>query len=356
MATYSRLLSGCWRAQVRRKGTYSSQTFRLKSDAETWALETERAIANGLSPKAPRIGHCSTFSQLIQLHIADMCEVGKAPRRSKAASLEKLRASIGQVRVADLTRERLIDFGKARSKEGAGPVTISMDIGYIRTVLVHAAAIHGIDVPTQQVTLARVALLRLGLIGKGMERDRRPTPDELVRIISYNDNNSNQSIPVGRIVKFAVATAMRQEEICSLVWPDIDLTAQLAIVRNRKDPRRKNGNDQRVPLLDATGFDAIALLKEQRMVSPITERVFPYNSKSVGTAFRRSCRELGIVDLHFHDLRHEATSRLFEAGFDIPEVSLVTGHKDWKMLRRYLNLRPHQLIQRRARERRYTEY
>ena len=285
-----------------------------------------------------------------------MCEVGKAPRRSKAASLEKLRRSIGQVRVADLTRERLIDFGKTRSKEGAGPVTISMDVGYVRTVLVHAAAIHGIDVPIEQVTLARVALLRLGLIGKGTERDRRPTADELTRIISYNDNNPYQSIPVGRIVKFAVATAMRQDEICSLVWPDIDLTAQLAIVRNRKDPRRKNGNDQRVPLLDATGFDAIALLKEQRMASPITERVFPYNGKSVGTAFRRSCRELGIVDLHFHDLRHEATSRLFEAGFDIPEVSLVTGHKDWKMLRRYLNLRPHQLIQRRARERRYTDY
>jgi hypothetical protein len=104
---------------VRRKGNHSSKTFRLKSDAETWALETERALTNGQSTKAPRIGHRSTSSQLIQLPIADMCEVGKAPRRSKAASLAKLRASIGQVRVADLTRERLIDFGKARSKEGA---------------------------------------------------------------------------------------------------------------------------------------------------------------------------------------------------------------------------------------------
>jgi len=142
-------------------------------------------------------------------------------------------------------------------------------------------------------------------------------------------------------MKFAVATAMRQEEICSLVWPDIDLASQLAIARNRKDLRRKNGNDQRVPLLDATGFDAIALLKEQRAASPLTERVFPSNGRSVGTAFRRCCRELGIVDLHFHDPRHEAISRLLEAGFDIPEITLVTGHKDWKMLRCYLNLRPH---------------
>ena len=74
--------------------------------------------------------------------------------------------------------------------------------------------------------------------------------------------------------------------------------------------------------------------------------MFPYNSRSLGAAFRRSVFEFGILDLHFHDLRHETTSRLFEAGFDIPEVSLVTGHKDWKMLRRYLNLQPRQLVDR----------
>lgn len=165
--------------QVRRKGTDSSKTFRLKSDAKSWALETERTLSNGKSPTAHRIDRRCTFSELIQLHIADLWEVGKPPRRSKAASLEKLRISIGQVRVTDLTRERLIEFAKSRTKEGAGPVTISMDVGYIRTVLIHAAAIHGLEVPTEQVTLARLALLRLGLIGKGTERDRRPTPDEL---------------------------------------------------------------------------------------------------------------------------------------------------------------------------------
>jgi integrase len=60
--------------------------------------------------------------------------------------------------------------------------------------------------------------------------------------------------------------------------------------------------------------------------------VTTYNSCSVGTAFRRGCRELGIEGLHFHDLRHEGTSRLFEARFVIEQVSLVTSHKDWKML------------------------
>ena len=71
--------------------------------------------------------------------------------------------------------------------------------------------------------------------------------------------------------------------------------------------------------------------------------VFPYNRKSVGTALTRACQALKIEDLHFHDLRHEATSRLFEAGFSIEQVALVTGHKDWKMLRRYTHLKPERL-------------
>lgn len=344
MAAFNKLPSGYWRVQVRRKGQYASQTFRLKSDGERWALETERAIAIGKSTSEPCVDRSSTFGALIRLHITDMSEVGKAPLRSKAKCLEKLEAVLGKVALGDLTRNRLISFGKARANEGAGPVTLGMDIGYIRTVLVHAAAIHGIVVPTEQVTLARVALRRLGLIGKGNERVRRPTQVELDSIIRFNDNNPLQTIPVGRIVKFAVATAMRQNEICRLHWSDIDLKARLAVVRDRKDPRRKGGNDQKVPLIDATGYDPIALLQEQCNAKPSIDLVFPYNGKSLGTAFRRTCRALGIVNLHFHDLRHEATSRLFEAGFDIPEVSLVTGHKDWKMLRRYLNLQPHQLV------------
>jgi len=314
MATYNKLPSGYWRVQVRRKRQHASRTFRLKSEGEQWALEAERAIASGRGVHASRVDRHTTFGQLIQLHIADLTEVGKAPLRSKAKSL--------------------------------GPVTLGIDIGYIRTVLVHAAAVHGVIVPSEEVTLARVALRRLDLVGKGNERDRRPTKDELASIIRFNDNNALQTIPVGRIVKFAVATAMRQEEICRLRWPDIDLKARIAIVRDRKDPRRKGGNHQRIPLLDAAGYDPVALLLEQRAVTPSIDLVFPHNSRSLGAAFRRSCRALGIVDLHFHDLRHESTSRLFEAGLDIPEVSLVTGHKDWKMLRRYLNLRPDQLVSR----------
>ena len=103
---------------------------------------------------------------------------------------------------------------------------------------------------------------------------------------------------------------------------DFDSKKRMLLVRDRKDPRRKSGNTQRIPLLDATGYDACAIIEEQRRyVCGTPGRIFPYNGKSVGTAFRRQCRELKIEDLHFHDLRHEGTSRLFEAGFSIEQVS-----------------------------------
>jgi integrase len=139
---------------------------------------------------------------------------------------------------------------------------------------------------------------------------------------------------------------MRLEEITRIDWADLDQAKRLITVHDRKDPRRKLGNDQRVPLLSLTGYDPLALIEEQASATGRKGRIFPYNSSSIGTAFRRACKELGIKNLRFHDLRHEGTSRLFEAGLALPEVGLITGHKDWKMLKRYLNLRPEEVVRR----------
>lgn len=97
-------------------------------------------------------------------------------------------------------------------------------------------------------------------------------------------------------------------------------------------------------MLSVSGFDAAALIEEQRSIrANEDDRIFPHHHKSAGTAFTRACTTAGISDLHFHDLRHEGTSRLFEAGFAIQQVAFVTGHKDWKMLRRYTHLKPESL-------------
>jgi integrase len=343
MPVIVKLPSGNWRAQVRRKGRYISNTFRRRQDADTWALETERNIDRGLDPNAVNPKTVRTFGDIIALHIGDMLEVGKTIRRSKAAVLESLKLSLGASPINDLKRLKLIEYGKKRAKEGAGPATLAIDFSFIGTLLTHAAAVHGISVFPEEVRLARVALVRLGLVGKAHERDRRPTQRQLDDLIRYFDEKPRQHIPMGRIIRFAVATAMRQEEICSITWDDVDIRNRMVTVRDRKDPRRKDGNHQRVPMLKLTSYDAWEVLLEQRIVTRGKGRVFPHHHKSAGTAYQRACKELKIRDLHFHDLRHEATSRLFEAGLTIEPVALVTGHKDWKMLRRYTNLRPEAL-------------
>jgi len=344
LATFTKLKSGSWRAQIRRKGQYLNETFLRRKDAEEWALDMERRIDRQEPAVTRKSRNAKLFGDLIALHRQDMEEVGIKIGRSKDFCLIALHETLGHLKLPELDRERLIKFGRDRAKEGAGPVTLSMDFGYIKTVLSHAAAVHGVTISTEPLDLARIALKRLSLIGKGNERDRRPTQDELDRITAALDENPRQIIPVGRIVRFAVATAMRQEEICRVEWRDFNPETRMLLIRDRKDPRKKAGNNQRIPLLDVSGYDACKIIEEQGRFSNTREgRIFPYKGRSVGTAFHRQCEDLKIEDLHFHDLRHEGTSRLFEAGFTIEQVALVTGHKDWKMLRRYTHLKPEAL-------------
>ena len=344
MATITKLPSGAYRVQIRRKGRYASETFLRRDDAHRWARQAETRVYQGFAPNKSSVAQLKTFGDLIDVHIADMCAVGQSPLRSKAATLSALRRDLGDCKVGHIDRQKLIDYGRARVEAGAGPVTLGIDMGTIKLVLTHAAAVQGLDISSEPVDLARIALKRLGLIGKGSERDRRPTRAELNRLDKFFDANSRLTIPMSRIIQFAVATAMRLDEICRVSWHDLDPERRMLLIRDRKDPRNKPGNDQRIPLFAATGFDAWALIKAQAAALGLVEgRIFPYNPKSVGTAFRRACRELAINDLHFHDLRHEGTSRLFEVGFAIEQVALVTGHKDWKMLRRYTHLEPETL-------------
>jgi len=339
MPTVSKLPSGRWRVQIRRQGRSLSKTFRLKADADRWALRQETRIENGESPPSSGGVH-HTLGDLIDLHLTDMAEVGKASQRSKDMTLQRLKKDIGSWRIARMTREDILEFGRRRAKEGAGPATLAIDLSFINTVFGHAAAVYGYAVPTEQLRLGRSALYRLGLVGRSEERDRRPTEDELNRILAYFRLLPRLTLPMGRIVRFAVGTAMRQSEITRVLVDDFDKNAPSLLIRQRKHPREKSTNDQIIPLVADAGFDTVALIEKQlEFVSP-RGCIFPYNSRSVGTAFRRACMELHIEDLTFHDLRHEGISRLFEADWDIPQVAAVSGHRDWKMLQRYTHLRP----------------
>jgi integrase len=138
------------------------------------------------------------------------------------------------------------------------------------------------------------------------------------------------------IVDFAIASARRESEICRLEWRDNDKATRTGMVRDAKHPTAKDGNHRRFKYTP----EAWALVSAQPQTA---EYIFPYDPKSVGAAFTRACKLLGIQDLRFHDLRHEATSRLFERGYQIHEVAQFTLHDSWNELKRYTNLKPENL-------------
>lgn len=121
MATFTQLTSGNWRVQVRRKTRYVAETFRRRKDGEEWALEMERNIDRNGSSKPRVVRNVRTFGDLIDLHDEDMREVGKPPRRSKAAVMASLKTELGGVKLPGLNRERLIDSEESAPSRARAP-------------------------------------------------------------------------------------------------------------------------------------------------------------------------------------------------------------------------------------------
>ena len=135
------------------------------------------------------------------------------------------------------------------------------------------------------------------------------------------------------IVDFAIASARRESEICRLEWRDNDAATRTGLVHDAKHPTSREGNHRPFKYTP----EAWAVVEAQPRTN---EYIFPYEPKSIGVAFTRACHILGIRDLRFHDLRHEATSQLFERGYQIHEVAQFTLHESWNELKRYTNLKP----------------
>ena len=189
---------------------------------------------------------------------------------------------------------------------------------------------------------ARNACAELRLIGKARKRARRPTPGELEQLRDHFARRDKRSqIPMLSVMEFALASARRESEICRLEWRDNDERTRTGIVRDAKHPTAKEGNHRRFKYTP----EAWAVVQAQPRTSAY---IFPHEPRSIGAAFTRACHVLGIKDLRFHDLRHEATSRLFERGYQIHEVAQFTLHDSWNELKRYANLRPENLRELRA--------
>lgn len=337
-----------WRAWVRRKGyTPRSESFPTRALAKIWADRVEMEISEAIARGTPQGAAAVTIAELVDWYRRD---VGKLKRVSKtqAGNLTRIREGLGPIVAAKLTVPQIVEFVRRRRNgehingrgvrvPACGPATMTVEIGYLAELLKLAASMGKATLDRDVVAEARPALRLVKLTSRGAKRDRRPTEDELKRLREHFLASSWRSqIPMVDIIDFAIASSRRQSEITRLLWEDIDEAKRTCIVRDAKHPRAKTGNHRPFPLLGA----AWEIVKRQPRTAP---QIFPYESKSIGTAFTRACKALRIEGLHFHDLRHEATSRLFEQGYSIEQVAAVTLHESWQELKRYTQLRPESL-------------
>jgi len=322
--------------RLRRQGKVlhrESRTFTHRSAALSWARHREVALEN--PAELTRLRQSTpTLAELIRWYI-DTFETISRWQRSKQTHLEFLeRHALGKSVAHTLSSADLIRHVQSRRAGGAGPATVINDLIWIGVVLRAAKSVKELPVRPEIVQHARAACRELRLVGRPRNRTRRPTAEEITRLREhFKSRDRRATIPMQAIVDFAIASARRESEICRLEWRDNDKATRTGMVRDAKHPTGKDGNHRRFKYT-AEGW---ALVTAQPKTS---EYIFPYDPKSVGTAFTRACRLLGIQDLRFHDLRHEATSRLFERGYQIHEVAQFTLHESWNELKRYTNLKP----------------
>lgn len=348
MATYQ-TRSGKVRAIIRRKGFDPvSRTFPTKTAARVWAERTERDLATHEAHGRAE-GDRDTVAQLFDWYEVYVRKL-KTISVTQRGNLTRLREGLGHKIASKLTAGDVIEHTKARrtgehiTSKGilipaCGGATMGVELTYLSAVLKLAASVGKITMLQDPVLLARPTLRMLKLIAKPNKRERRPTQDEINRLLDHFDRNAyRMKLPMRAIVEFAIGTAKRQGEITRLLRSDLDAEKRIGLLRNAKHPQKKEGNDRLFPLLGE-----MWPLVEKQTNSGVDDLIFPYNSKSVGTAFTRACRALNIDDLRFHDLRHEATSRLFEQGYSIEQVAMVTLHESWSELKRYTQIKPESL-------------
>lgn len=335
-----------WRAQIRRAGHATlTETFTSKADAQRWAREQEVQIDKSIRTPA---GLRMTFGELAEAYLKELSR--KKVGATKLNTIKRLQTYFQDYRLQEINKRIVLNYIQTREDQNLSPVSLMTDFTYLRTVLKYGGAIADVEEATAlaliQVQAARDVLRHSDRLNTGIKRERRPTEAELRLLKGEFARQSNQRIPMWDIVLFAICTAMRLGEIVKIRWEDFDEPKRMVLVRDRKDPKNKKGNDANVPLLkgpvyiENKNIDPVKIILRQPRSS---EKIFPFFENKVSFAFTSAVKSCGIDNLRFHDLRHDGISRLFEAGYQIQEVSMVSGHKTWEHLKRYTNLNPERL-------------
>lgn len=327
--------------RIKRKGVvvfYESATFPSKKQALIWATNLHKtkkaellAVANG----------GITLSELMDLHEALLIKAGKGTRGVRPVfNWFRRDPKLSSKPLLSITTPDIADFAMRHaqgSEPSAGtpreprePSTVRHALMVLRSAYTTAIAMHGIDANLSVVINATKQATRLGFAAKSQERDRRVTDEELDLICREHEALEGTMIPMRIICTLAVALPRRQSELMSMCWEDY--TGDTLTLYDTKDPTGKRNETIPVPQEAQDIINALPFTRKGIML--------PFNAGSVGSMFARCAESAGLGDIRFHDMRHEGISRLFAKGLDIPEVSLISGHRSWATLKRYTHLKP----------------
>jgi integrase len=230
------------------------------------------------------------------------------------------RDPLSKLSLSGLTREALATFRDDRLKLVSSE-TVRQYLVILRQVLETARKEWGVPIIGNPLdNIKRPAGAKA--------RTRRLQPTEFDRLRQALSQVRNSL--VGDVIRFALETGMRRGELLQGQWVDVDWDARTLTIH-----MTKNGDPRTIPLSPA----ALTVLHALWAQRPNDAAIFPISANAVKLAWRRLCASAGIKNLRFHDLRHEAVSRFFELGLSVPEVQLISGHKDVRMLFRYTHLR-----------------
>lgn len=314
-----------WQVQIRRQGfAAQSKSFNQQRDAERWAVLKERELDLLESQGLTGAKACDlTVGQLLERYRLQVLPLKRSGGREAYLVHAMERATFAKAKADRLPTKSIIAYRDGRSMS-VGPATIVRELGLLQHAYEVARKDWGFESLRNPVRDVQRPKLPRG-------RMRRLRPGEERRLVEAGKRSLNPLLVP--IMLFALETSMRLGEIVTARWDHLDRTGRVLLV-----PETKNDNPRTVPL----SRKALAILEE--LPSSQCELVFPTTAEAIKRAWIRLVRRCKIEDLHFHDLRHEAISRLVERGFDLPHVMMFSGHTDHRMLLRYTHLSARKLV------------
>lgn len=318
MATF-RKRSNAWQARVQRNGQADlSKTFKSRSEALAWARGIEYELDKGFNHSAPPK---ATLGELLNKYLDEVTPSKKSASVETYRIRKWLKHPLAMRDVSGIKSTNLCKWRDECINQGLSPNSIRLELAIVSHLFNVARTEWGFHNLSNPAVTLRIPKLPNG-------RTRRVEASELECITYWTES---ASLPP--ILTIALETAMRRGEIAALKWDNIDLTKATLLI-----PITKNGDAREVPL------SKLALKTLMTFSRHSNGSVFNMTSHAIGVSFLRACKRAGIKDLHFHDLRHESISRLFERGLTLPEVATISGHRTWAMLSRYTHLKAHNLV------------